>query len=129
MAVKWLGLGVFTAVTRVQLLVRELRSCKPPSAAKNKRVKWYILVYMHLTIIFLKGREPSICNYAELLVCSVTSDSVTLRTVAHQTPLSMEFSRQEDCSGLPFPPPGDLPHLGIEPVSLQLLHGRQILYH
>ena len=41
-------------------------------------------------------------------------------------PLSMEFSRQEYYSGLPFPSLGDLPNLGIE---LGLLHCRQILYH
>ena len=35
-----------------------------------------------------------------------------------QTPLSMEFSRQQYWSGLPFPPPEDLPNPGIEPVSL-----------
>ena len=35
-----------------------------------------------------------------------------------QTPLSMEFYRQEYWSGLPYPPPGDLPNLGIEPTSL-----------
>ena len=39
-------------------------------------------------------------------------------TVAHQAPLSMGFSRQEYWSGLPLPPPGDLPDPGIEPVSL-----------
>ena len=39
-------------------------------------------------------------------------------TVAFQAPLPMEFSRQEDESGLPCPSPGDLPHPGIEPVSL-----------
>ena len=37
--------------------------------------------------------------------------------VAHQAPPSMEFSRQEYWSGLPFPSPGDLPHPGIEPGS------------
>ena len=42
---------------------------------------------------------------------------VTLWTVARQTPLSMEFSRQEYWSGLPSFPPGDLPDPGIEPVS------------
>ena len=36
----------------------------------------------------------------------------------HQAPLSTEFSRQEYWSGLPLPPPGDLLHPGIEPVSL-----------
>ena len=39
-------------------------------------------------------------------------------TVAHQAPLSMEFSRQEYWSGLPRSPPGDLPDPGIEPTSL-----------
>ena len=38
-------------------------------------------------------------------------------TVAYQAPPSMGFSRQEYWSGLPFPPPGDLPHPGIEPAS------------
>ena len=41
----------------------------------------------------------------------------TLGTVAQQAPLSMGFSRQEYWNGLPCPPPGDLPHSGIEPVS------------
>ena len=36
-------------------------------------------------------------------------------SVAHQAPLSMEFFRQEYQSGLPCPPPGDLPNPGIEP--------------
>ena len=38
-------------------------------------------------------------------------------TVAYQAPPSMEFSRQEYWSGLPFPSPGDLPNPGIEPGS------------
>jgi len=37
-------------------------------------------------------------------------------TVASQIPLSMGFSRQEYWSGLPFPPPGDLPHPEIKPT-------------
>ena len=39
-------------------------------------------------------------------------------TVACQAPLSMGFFRQEYWSGLPFPTPGALPDLGIEPASL-----------
>ena len=38
-------------------------------------------------------------------------------TVAYKAPLSMEFSRQEYWSGLPFPSPGDLPRPRIEPGS------------
>ena len=40
-------------------------------------------------------------------------------TVAHQARLSMEFSRQEYWSGLPFSTPGDLANHGIEPASLE----------
>ena len=42
----------------------------------------------------------------------------TLWTVARQAPLSVGFSRQKCWSGLPCPPPGDLPDAGIEPASL-----------
>ena len=43
---------------------------------------------------------------------------VILPIVARQAPLSMEFSRQENWNGLPFPPPDDPPDLGIKPISL-----------
>ena len=52
--------------------------------------------------------------------CLVAKSSLTLSrppwTVAHQTPLSMGFSRQEYWSELPFPPPGSLPDSGIKPA-------------
>ena len=41
-------------------------------------------------------------------------------TIAHQAPLPMGFSRQEYCSGLLCPPPGDLPNAGTEPRSPEL---------
>ena len=47
---------------------------------------------------------------------------VTLWTVAYQVPLSMEFSRQEYWSRLPFPIPGYLPHPRIKPSLLYHLH-------
>ena len=50
-------------------------------------------------------------------VTSIVSDSVIPWTVACQTPLPMEFSRQEYWSGLPCPSPRDLPDLGIETAS------------
>ena len=43
---------------------------------------------------------------------------VTLWPLAYQAPLSMGFSRQEYWSGLPCPPSGYLPNLGLEPMSL-----------
>ena len=56
--------------------------------------------------------------YAVLSHLSCVHLFATLWTVAHQAPLSMGFSRQEYWSGLPCPPPGDLPDPGIEPMSL-----------
>ena len=50
-------------------------------------------------------------------VCKVAS-IMSLWTLAHQGPLSMRLSRQEYWSGLPYPPPGDLPDPGVEPMSL-----------
>ena len=52
-----------------------------------------------------------------VLICSVTSDSSTPWTVACQAPLSMGFSRQKSCSGLPFPSPGDFSDPGFKPGS------------
>ena len=53
------------------------------------------------------------CAIQLLFSCSVVSDSfATPWTVFRQAPLSIGFSRQEYWSGLPFPPPGDLPDLG-----------------
>ena len=53
-------------------------------------------------------------------LCLVAQSRLTESTwaVAHQAPLFMGFPRQEYCSGLPFPSPGDLLDPGIEPMSL-----------
>ena len=54
------------------------------------------------------------------LVYSAVSNSqlfATPWTVARQDPVSMRFPKQEYWSGLPFPPPGDLPNPGIKPKS------------
>ena len=57
-----------------------------------------------------------------LFSCSVVSDSfVTPWTVACQVPMSMGLPRLD--SGLPFPPPGNLPNPGIEPTSPALACG------
>ena len=51
------------------------------------------------------------------LIAKLYLTFVTPGTVAHQAPLSMGFSRQENWRGLPFPSPGYLPDPGIEPSS------------
>ena len=55
------------------------------------------------------------CDTVKLLSC--VRLFATPWTVAYRALPSMEFSRQEYWSGLPFPSPGDLPDSGIEPGS------------
>ena len=61
-------------------------------------------------------------TYLQILCeCSLPKSCRLLETpwtTALQAPLSMGFSRREYWSGLPFPPPGDLPHPGVDPESL-----------
>ena len=72
------------------------------------------------------------CLYWKVHGCSVTQSCPTLydpTTAAHQPPLSMEFSRQEYLSGLPFPSPEDLPNSGSNLKLLCLLHWQADFYH
>ena len=55
-----------------------------------------------------------------VLVLSHVQLFATPWTVTLQAPLSVGFPRQEFWSGLPFPPPGNLPNPGIEPASSAL---------
>ena len=62
--------------------------------------------------------EFSVWNSRSLLrLVTLSCPILCFWTVAHQAPLSTEFSRQEYWSGLPFPPSGDPPNPGIEPAS------------
>ena len=61
--------------------------------------------------------------YIIVLLVSRVLFFATRWTEAYQAPLSVEFSRQEYWSGLPFPPPGDLPDPGIAPGSPALAGG------
>ena len=65
--------------------------------------------------------DINIYRYKYMCVCAQSLSCVwllvTTWTVACQAPRSMGFSRQKFWSGLPFPPPGDLPNPGIEPTS------------
>ena len=76
-------------------------------------------------VISSNYRVPGVVCVCCVLSCSGMSDSwhVTPWTVARQAPLPMGFSRQEYWSGLPLPPPGDLPNSGIESASPTLAGG------
>ena len=73
-------------------------------------------------------RPVLVCKCAKSLSC--VRLFATAWTEAHQVPLSMGFSRQEYWSGLPCPPPGDLPDPRIEFTTFtSTALGRQVLYH
>ena len=67
----------------------------------------------------LTSHHAYVCAHVCVCTCALSRVRlcVTPWTVACGAPLSMGFSRQEYCSGLPFPPPGDLSDPGIEPTS------------
>ena len=69
--------------------------------------------------------------YTRVCVCiqslSCIQPLATPQAVAHLAPLSMGLPQQEYWSGLPFPPPGDLPNPRIKRVSLVFCLGRQTL--
>ena len=85
-----------------------------PKCLTHKRRKW-------------KGKrktEEIFRRHACVLSCfSCVWFFATPQTVARQAPLSMGFSRQEYWSGLPCPPPGDLPDPGIKLTSLATASG------
>ena len=71
---------------------------------KGSRDRWWWCLHSNVCSMYMLAQScPTLCDHMD---------------VAPRAPLSMGFPGQEYWSGLPFPPPGDLPHPGIEPVSL-----------
>ena len=66
----------------------------------SAETKWVVIMHVYV-----------LSHFSHVWLC------VTLWTVAHQAPLSMEFSMQEYWSELPRPAPRDLCKPGIEPAS------------
>ena len=81
----------------------------------------YLRCHIHKTFQKWLLTRISLCDC--VCVLSHVWLFATAWTVVHQAPLSMEFSRQEYWSGLPFPSPGNLPDPGIEPTSPALAGG------
>ena len=83
----------------------------------------YVCIYIYVCV-YIYYICVCVCIYVYIYICiyivkllSHVCLLVTPWTVAHQAPPSMEFSRQEYWSGLPFPSPGDLPDPGVKPGS------------
>ena len=95
------------------------------------------MLSVHLTVgsFYLKVLQGhwTTCDLYEFIVCVLSCCHVwlfvILQTVAPQALLSTGVSRQEYCTGLPCPHPGDLPNPGIEPASLALQVDSLLLSH
>ena len=98
--------------------------------SQPRNLKWVAISSGDLPNPGIKPRSPYIAGrfftvwvtrealyYAWVKSLSRVRLFATPWTIAHQAPQSMEFSRQEGWSELPFPSPGDLPNPGIEPAS------------
>ena len=80
-------------------------------------LKWVTYYVAHGTLINVMwqcGWEGSLGENGGFVI-KLCLTLATVWTIAHQAPLSMGFSRQEYCSGLPFSSPVDLSHSGIKP--------------
>ena len=83
---------------------------------------WYFYRKQQWFLCLCLCSEQGLVGLSEkvhICVCSVAHSCLTLvtpSTVAFQAPLSMGFPRQDYWSGLPCPPPGDLPDPGMEPA-------------
>ena len=74
----------------------------------------------HMTDLLCTRPRPQLMTVPTFgggLVTKSCPSLVTPWSVAHQTPLSMGFPKQDYRSGLTFPSPGDLPNPGIKPTS------------
>ena len=122
----WIGSAARLRNTEVSCHPLRSLCLKPPRSEVRGRSRggWQTLLYP-----LLLGPLPGKPGTGGMLRLSIMSDSATSLSVAHQSPLSMEFFRQEYWSSLPFPPPGVIPDPGIQPASLPSCIGRQILYH
>ena len=72
----------------------------------------YIQNLPHTVSLYFVALLLLLSHFSGVPVCA------TLWVVAHQVPLSVRFSRQDCWSGLPCPPPGDLPDAGTVPTCL-----------
>ena len=110
-----LALGQFSKETdsEMEVLMQEVcwrvYLCLIIGTPEGKRGAWSFYPYEWKKVKALVAQSKHLAGHF-----------VTPWTVAHQSPLSMELSRQEYWRELPFPSPGDLPNPGIKPRSLAL---------
>ena len=89
-------------LNRISLWPSNFSARYMPQRIENRYLNKYFFTDIHVRLL-------SCFSHVQLSAAPWTAD--------HQAPLSVGFSRQECWSGLPCPPPGDLPEAGIEPTS------------
>ena len=89
------------------------------------------LIVVMTAKLWISPKSPLYCTFVCKLSCfSCVWLFASPWTVAHQSPLSKGFYRQEYCSGLLCPLPGNLPNSGIESLSVYVsCSGWWVLYH
>ena len=97
---------------------RKLEWVSMPSSRGSSQPRDWTLCLLGLLHWQVESLAPALLRVcSEVKSLSRVRLFVTPWTVPYKAPLSMEFSRHEYWSGLPFPSPGDLPHPGIKPGS------------
>ena len=98
--------------------------CWQPVLKKSNGMQLYVVSRGHNLDSKIHKFTVCVCFCVSLCLCSVAESCPNLYglwIVAHQVSLSMELSRQEYWSRLPFHSPGGLPHPGTEPAPLASL--------
>ena len=98
-----------------RLLLTQVTALSQPVKHVSSQVIKAICISTEVMFISRCLRSVCVCKLSRF---SCVQLFVILRTVAHQAPLTVGFSRQEYWSRLPCPPPGDLPNPGTEPLSV-----------
>ena len=122
---KWLSMHTHTSWSTESCILTYERQT-------DKELSWSLLIS---ALTYSWGFYPHDLITSQRHACMLSHFScvrlfVTPMDHSQQAPPSVGFSRQEYWSGLPFPPPGDLPDLGIKPVfSYISCIDRWVLYH
>ena len=116
------GFGTWTGTTLSAPLGLQLANYRYRSLLNHQNHMSQFLKWISVYLYTCRYRQTDLVTHIYLYLSmqyihvSCVSFSATSWTIACQAPLSMELSRQQYWSGLPFPTPGDLLNPGIEPV-------------
>ena len=106
--------------TKMQNILKECFTLVSEISSQTSGTSLQVLINTHVVnseSLCWTSEAKLLCEHMHVCMLHCILLFATLWTVVQQGPLFMEFPRQEYWSGLSFPPPGDLPHPGIESWS------------